>query len=1087
MVSVDGRISTVAGDGTLPVGRTPDMQMPGPAARLGQVREVAVHPDGRLFFIESFFSTLQVLSPQRGLSLGERAVGGSDGTELYIFDASGRHRRTLDTLTGTVTFRFDWDASGRLQSVTDRNGDTTEVLREPNGRFAGFKARDGQVVTASTDDRGRVASLADAASRTVRIGWNDAGLPASWEDANGNLSQFRYDTDGRLEADLDALQGERLLTREATPGGYTVSFRTPEGRLTQYGYSEVGPLKSYRNVFSDGTTIWVRASGGTTAMDSPDGTFTVTRLASDSRFGSQSTYPSSVTTTLPSGLSRVEGMKRTVTLATPGDVSQVARLEEEAVVNGKRWVSVYTAADRTLRVTSPLGRVSSVTVDEKARPVSWVAPGILSTSVMYDPRGRPSTVSQGTRRFALTYGPNGFVDTATDALSRVSRMATDVTGRTQSVTRPDMASSVFDWDATGNLTSLTPPGKPAHTFRYSKLDEVTAYTPPPLPGVGEETYGWTKDSLVQSVTHPDGTRTTFVRDRAGRVERAESPWATTTFDYSMTTGQVVASTRGTQRLEYRYDGFLPVSETAVGEVSGRVTRTYDSDFRVAEVAVNDAGVRYRYDDDGLVVSAGPESMSRVLATGQLQTATVGNVVTTYGFDGYGAPQSLETRAGASVVFREVLTWDDLGRVVVKEVTVQGATARWEYGYDGASRLASARRDGQVVGSWAYDGNGNRLSANGVTSTFDAQDRQLTAGATTFGHDAFGNRTRKTEGGQTTQYVYDGVGGLLSATRPDGTRLDYVIDARGRRVGKKRNGVLEKGWLYDGQLRVVAELDGTGAVVSRFVYGTLAHSPDVMVRGAATYRLVHDVLGSVRLVIDTATGQVQQRLDYDTWGVVTFDSNPGFQPFGFAGGLYDVDTRLTRFGARDYDADTGRWMSKDPIAFEGGTLNLFAYVGSRPVSEVDPTGLRVFGTFDSRSGVIKLSNAQGQSVSAFAYSGSPGFPDRSGPNAALPAGEYRIGYDSKPGYFTLDPIDDVPNNDKHDATGRGGFRLHIPGGSIGCIAIGRNVKDRSDSGANSAWLAVKQFIENNWEPFLMESWEKVGGRIRRPSYGTLLVK
>jgi RHS repeat-associated protein len=351
-----------------------------------------------------------------------------------------------------------------------------------------------------------------------------------------------------------------------------------------------------------------------------------------------------------------------------------------------------------------------------------------------------------------------------------------------------------------------------------------------------------------------------------------------------------------------------------------------------------------------VVSAGPESMTRVAATGQLQTATVGNVVTTYGFDGYGAPQSLETRAGAAVVFREVLTWDDLGQVVAKDVTVQGATARWEYGYDGASRLEFARRDGQEVGRWAYDGNGNRLTANGVTSTFDAQDRQLTAGATPFGHDAFGNRTRKTEGGQTTQYVYDGVGGLLSATRPDGTRLDYLIDARGRRVGKKRNGVLEKGWLYDGQLRVVAELDGTGAVVSRFVYGTLGHSADVMVRGAATYRLVHDALGSVRLVIDTATGQVQQRLDYDAWGVVTLDSNPGFQPFGFAGGLYDVDSRLTRFGARDYDADTGRWSSPEPLlkspgwvasqALSGLHGSGYAYVANSPVSYLDPDGLRI---------------------------------------------------------------------------------------------------------------------------------------------------
>ncbi len=58
------------------------------------------------------------------------------------------------------------------------------------------------------------------------------------------------------------------------------------------------------------------------------------------------------------------------------------------------------------------------------------------------------------------------------------------------------------------------------------------------------------------------------------------------------------------------------------------------------------------------------------------------------------------------------------------------------------------------------------------------------------------------------------------------------------------------------------------------------------------------------------------MDYDEFGNVTYDSNPGFQPFGFAGGLYNPETKLVRFGARDYDASTGRWMSKDPIGFEG---------------------------------------------------------------------------------------------------------------------------------------------------------------------------
>ncbi|MDS4031603.1 MAG: hypothetical protein RKO66_16235 [Candidatus Contendobacter sp.] len=38
--------------------------------------------------------------------------------------------------------------------------------------------------------------------------------------------------------------------------------------------------------------------------------------------------------------------------------------------------------------------------------------------------------------------------------------------------------------------------------------------------------------------------------------------------------------------------------------------------------------------------------------------------------------------------------------------------------------------------------------------------------------------------------------------------------------------------------------------------------------------------------------------------MTLDTSPGFQPFGFAGGLYDKDTGLVRFGARDYGAADG---------------------------------------------------------------------------------------------------------------------------------------------------------------------------------------
>ena len=123
--------------------------------------------------------------------------------------------------------------------------------------------------------------------------------------------------------------------------------------------------------------------------------------------------------------------------------------------------------------------------------------------------------------------------------------------------------------------------------------------------------------------------------------------------------------------------------------------------------------------------------------------------------------------------------------------------------------------------------------------------------------------------------------------PDNTEIKYLIDNANRRIGTKVNGVLVQGFLYDeDHITPVAELDGSGKVVSRFVYASRDNVPDYMVKGGVTYRIISDHLGSPRLVINTSTGQIVQRMDYDEFGNVLVDTNPGFQPFGFAGGIYD---------------------------------------------------------------------------------------------------------------------------------------------------------------------------------------------------------
>jgi len=279
----------------------------------------------------------------------------------------------------------------------------------------------------------------------------------------------------------------------------------------------------------------------------------------------------------------------------------------------------------------------------------------------------------------------------------------------------------------------------------------------------------------------------------------------------------------------------------------------------------------------------------------------------------------------------------------------------------------------------YDGNGNRLSVSRpsgtVSGTTDAQDRLLTYGAFTYAYTASGDLQTATEAGNTSTYTYDPLGNLLGVTLPNGTQIEYIIDGQNRRVGKKVNGTLVQGFLYRNQLNPVAELDAAGNVVSRFVYGSRANVPDYMIKGGTTYRILSDHLGSPRLIVDTATGTIAQRLAYDEFGQVTLDTTPGFQPFGFAGGLYDPHTQLLRFGARDYDPFTGRWTTKDPILFLGGDTNLFGYTWNDPINLIDPIGLWGFGISGSESTELGLGIVgAGQTGSAgFGVFGS-GFSD-----------------------------------------------------------------------------------------------------------------
>ena len=253
------------------------------------------------------------------------------------------------------------------------------------------------------------------------------------------------------------------------------------------------------------------------------------------------------------------------------------------------------------------------------------------------------------------------------------------------------------------------------------------------------------------------------------------------------------------------------------------------------------------------------------------------------------------------------------------------------------------------------------------------------------------------------------------------------DPLNRRIGKKKNGQLQYGLIYQDSLRPIADTDENGKLRSIYLYADKGNAPTAMLRADKSYLIISDHLGSVRQVIDTQTGEIAQQLDYDAWGRVIEDSRPGFQPFGFAGGLHDPDTRLTRFGARDYDAETGRWTAKDPILFDGCDSNLYGYVLQDPVNLIDRSGknpaaavgiaIRIAGGAAASNGVRQATvrwvgprignivaclaigacsfNEQASDESSDIEQEAESFPD---PNEVIPGGPWTPNPDNRIGNF-----------------------------------------------------------------------------------------
>lgn len=510
---------------------------------------------------------------------------------------------------------------------------------------------------------------------------------------------------------------------------------------------------------------------------------------------------------------------------------------------------------------------------------------------------------------------------------------------------PDGRTHTFSYDENSNLIGITPSGRALHKFVFSIIDLVTQYVPALNMG-NTVSYSYNKDGVLTKDTRADGkivnynfNSTTGLLDSLSTDER--------TVNYSYTEGNLSSAVSPEMNEQIIWSGHIPVqifsADASFGFSYQKNLELYGS--RIGSLIINGTTIPMTYDGDDLTSSVGNLQIARSSDSGIITGTTLGSLEENIGYSDFAEMANHSYAFNGSNIYSEQYTRDKLGRLTAKVVQTPNGTSTISYEYNSSGRLYRVTTDGTTVNQYTYDDQGNRLSvtygSTSVSGTYDGQDRILTYGVNQYSLNPDGEVTSilDTSNGQTKTFSYDSQGQLIGAKLKDNRQVSYILNPLGQRYSKSIDGVLKAYFGYDDQGRLVSDGDQNGTR-NIYVYASQGHSPDYIIRGGEEYKLIKDQVGSVVLVINAGTGAVVQQIQYDEFGQVLSDSNPGFQFIGFAGGIYDADTKLVKFGARDYDPETGRWTLKDPIMFEGGDTNLYGYVANDPVNFIDPSGLKL---------------------------------------------------------------------------------------------------------------------------------------------------
>jgi RHS repeat-associated protein len=818
-------------------------------------------------------------------------------TWTYTYYQNGRMWTKTTPMDYTITYEYQF---GRLSKVIDNENKTRTLSFDLATSTSGISAGgDGQWIYQYDPETGKLRTKTDPEGyvTTYAYGTNTE----TDTDARGNITESVYDSK------------ENLLSRTEK------SATDPVGRTTSYTYNSDNEILTSTDPENHVTTYTYETDDGEKIVKIKDAANeeTATRYYSDGRIKSIKN-PKNQTTTFTYSFD--QETKQTTEISTDflnvitkrvydlsgnmiesWDAFNIVTKYEYNSLNQLKTVKDYLDrvtntyeywADSNLKTATDAngnsthytynydGKVTEVKDDLDNTTTYEYGTGTGCPSCSGSGDNLVSVTDANNKKTTYEYYKNGWKKNQIDPLNHITSYAYDPTGFMTSLKDPAQAVTAFD--KTDLVTTKTDPLGRITTYEYDRAGRLHTKTDRKGDIIH---YSYTPDDVLETITYPDNSTVSFTNDELDRITSVTDSLGTTTYDYAdfdtLNRKLTVTDPNGFV-VVYKYDEVWRQKEITYPG-NKKVIYDYDQMNRLWHVKLDwlNKTATYSYDNAGRLAGL----------------VNFNGTITTYGYDNANRLTSLENRKEDSGIIASYSfpVLDGVGNriQVVQTAPLMPALTPEQTGYtynDKKNRLETTGND-----SFTYDLEGQILKGYDASYTFDYEHRLVDADGSQYFYDGKGNRLKVTRNGETTYYIHD-----LNTN-------------------------------------VLAEADGNRNLIGLYIHGqgllAMVTTSDLV------YSYHFNAIGSTVAMTDQ-NQNVVNRYAYDAFGFVRNQVETLPQPFKYVGqyGVMAEPNGFYYMRARYYDPNVGRFISEDPIGFDGGAVNLYEYVGNQPVNFVDPSGL-----------------------------------------------------------------------------------------------------------------------------------------------------